>query len=149
MKIQFAFVFDLKNRAIQPKQKGLIELRAYLHRKRFYYSTKIEIYRKEWNENRKEVNERNPDSALLNIQLRKTLTGIENLQTEHIFKDKPFTLDNVKEYFKNKKAKPKSYIDFVKAELEADKLLTAKTKTQHLNTIKKNAGIYRTKGRSV
>lgn len=98
MKIQFDFVFDRKNRAIQPKQKGLIELRAYLHRKRFYYSTKIEIYRKEWNENRKEVNERNPDSALLNIQLRKTLTGIENLQTEHIFKDKPFTLDNVKEY---------------------------------------------------
>lgn len=137
MKAQFSFVYNRKKTAKKPSQKGLIELRAYLNPNAKYFSTKIEIKPGEWNAIKQEINSRHPDAESYNRRLRKLKSGIEHLQDEYHFKGKPFTLENVKDHFKSKRLKTSSFIDFVKSELEADKVLKQKTKIQHRNTINK------------
>ncbi|MGM3268076.1 Arm DNA-binding domain-containing protein, partial [Bacillus cereus group sp. BC255] len=88
-----SFVFDRKNIVKQPKQKGAISLRAYQSGKVKYFSTKIEVYEKEWNALKQEINNRHPDMEALNIQLKKFKSNIENLKAEYFVKNKPFTLD--------------------------------------------------------
>ncbi len=138
MKTDLSFVFDRKNTVKEPKQKGVISLRAYQNGKVKYFSTKIEIYEKQWNSSRQEINTRHADMEALNIQLQKFKSTIENLKAEYYVKNKPFTLDVIKTHIKKKDTYNKhSYIEFVKSELEADTILRAKTKIQHSNTIKK------------
>jgi integrase len=137
MKTDLSFVFDRKNTVKEPKQKGVISLRAYQNAKVKYFSTKIEVYEKEWNAKRQEINNRHPDTDELNMQLQIFKSKIEKLQTEYYAKNKAFTLDTIKDFIKSRKVNRYSYIEFVKDEIESDTLLRAKTKIQHLNTINK------------
>lgn len=137
MRTDLSFVFDRKNTVKQPKQKGVISLRAYQSGKVKYFSTKVEIYEKEWNAARQEINNRHPDMEVLNMQLQKFRSNIENLKAEYYVKSKAFSLDTIKEHLKKTKINTNSYIEFVKAELKADTLLKPKTKIQHSNTLKK------------
>lgn len=137
MRVQFNYVFDRKNKVKKPSEKGLLELRAYQNPKTKYFSTKIEVRKEEWNEIKQEIKNNHQDADDLNIQLRKLKSDINNKQTELLFKDKPFTLDDVKAQFKNKRVKSSSFIVFIKEEIKTDSSLKPKTKTQHYNTIKK------------
>lgn len=137
MRVQFNYVFDRKNKVKKPSQKGLIELRAYQNPSAKYVSTKIEVRKEEWNEIKQEVKTNHPDADDLNIQLRKLKSDVNDKQTEYCFKGKPFTLDDVKAHFKNKRLKTSSFIVFMREELTIDNSLKQKTKTQHYNSIKK------------
>ena len=137
MRVQFNYVFDRKNKVKKLSQKGLLELRAYQNPKTKWTSTKIKVKKEEWNEVKQEIKITHPDADDLNIQLRKLKNDINDKQTEFLFKDKPFTLDDVKAHFKNKRLKTSSFIVFIKEEIALDASLKPKTKTQHNNTIKK------------
>ncbi len=137
MKVEFNFVFDRKKKAPRPTDKAIIELRAYCNAKTKYLSTKIEICRQQWNEEKERINSKNSNADFLNGDLEKIIEKLNRARREAEFKNLSFSLDNVKAIFKNQRKQTVSFIDFTNEEIEKDNVLKIQTKRKHWDTIKK------------
>jgi hypothetical protein len=134
--INFKLVYNRKKGAKRNNETAIIEIRATLRgaRTQKYYSTKIKVTPLEWNEKDKRVI-KNKDADNHNYYLDKYINELKHLQYEKDFKKQPFTFEDVKAYFKQKKEVTSSFISFVNAEIDTDLSVKPKTKAQHRNTI--------------
>lgn len=136
--IKLTYVFDRKNKCSDNQIEGVIELRAYeAGTTPIYVSVKFKAKKSQWDKQNQRVNMKHPEAEEVNFYLDKYLHDLKNLKIERKFKNLPFTFDDVKGYFKKKTDKTNSYVSFVKQELANDLKLSAKTKTQHENTLNK------------
>lgn len=134
--IKINYVFDRKNKCTLGSTKGVIELRVYEDTRTYYITTKQYIKPIEWNKQTQRVNSKCADADDINFYLKRYEQDLTDLRLERKFKNLPFTINDVKNYFKKSNDKTSSYIKFVNDELTNDLKLTEKTKTQHKNTLR-------------
>lgn len=135
MKINFKAVFNRK-KVLNKEGKASIEIRVYENRKRVFFSTKIFVTPKEWDTKNGLIRSSHPQANELNIQIKKIISDLEKKQTENIFNDKPFTLENVKGLVGNN-IQNSSFVEFMRSEIKSDMTLSAKSKISHQNTLNK------------
>lgn len=131
-KINYNLVFNRKKR-LNSKGMALVQVEAYLSRKKMYFSTKVYLKPEQWDSKRRMV-KNHPNAEVLNHMLYEHIASIEQLELGLWQQGKNISL----ELLKNSIGKPvnisKSFFHFYKEEV-ASSSLKESTKQNHLSTL--------------
>lgn len=128
-KICYRPVYNRKNR-LNAQGAALLQVEAYLEKKKVYLSSHIYLKPEQWDEKRKVI-KRHPNAESLNYMLREFMIGLEQKEIECWKSGKEITLEIFKE--KNTMKEAKNFIDFVKKDIESTPH-KASTKQNRLTT---------------
>ena len=79
MKVKYDLLFDFKNDIEKKnKEKGLVQLRAYMNGQRRYFSTKIYLLPKEW-----DYKNNQPKDAYIARLIRNFIAGFQDFEINH------------------------------------------------------------------
>ena len=112
-KICYRPVFNRTNR-LNAQGKALLQVEAYLERKKIYFSTHIYLKPQQWNRKRCMV-VRHPEADALNYFLRDYILKLEQKEMEIWRKGREVSLDALKQELKSKTGK--SFLPFVEEEI--------------------------------
>ena len=131
-KISYNLVFNRKKN-LNKRGMALIQVEAYLNKKKMYLSTKIYIKPNQWDDKRKMV-KNHPNADILNCMLYEYISTIEQTELGLWQQGKEISLSLLKNLLKKPVSNEKSFLDFYKEEL-ATSSLKESTKHNHLSTL--------------
>ena len=114
-KISYNLVFNRKKR-LNKRGMALVQVEAYLNRKKMYFSTKIYLKPEQWDAKRNIV-KNHPNANVLNRMLYENIAAIE--QTEHGLwqQGKSISLDLLKNSIDKPLSNGRSFLTFFKEEI--------------------------------
>lgn len=130
-KIIYNLVFNRK-KALNKKGLALVQVEAYLNRKKKYFSTKVYLTVDQWDCRRRMV-KNHPNADAINRMLYEYIAEIEKRELELWQQRKLISLDSLKNSFENPD-NGSSFISFFKSEVENSSLKES-TKKNHLSTL--------------
>jgi integrase len=126
--IQFAVVYNSRNKKLRKDGTASVQIRAYLDKKRKYFATGIYVTPMQWSKKNNQVLN-HPHSLQYNGEIRRQLDELEVYALDWIKKHGGMTLEQLEGYYKYEDVQ--SFTDFWKYELEHDTKLTKITKKKH------------------
>lgn len=130
-KIIYNLVFNRK-KALNKKGLALVQVEAYLNRKKKYFSTKVYLSVEQWDYRRRMV-KNHPNADAINRMLYEYIAEIEKRELELWQQGKLISLDSLKNSLENQE-NGSSFIAFFKSEVENSSLKES-TKKNHLSTL--------------
>jgi integrase len=132
-KTRYTTVYNRKNQ-LNKQGKALVQIECYLNGKKKYFSTKIYLEPKDWNEKNRSIKTDFTNAIKLNKQIAETLRDLENFELDLINANKPFNLGMLEGFFKDENIK--SFTEFM--ELEIPKINgSSGTKKSHTTTLRR------------
>ncbi len=129
-KIIYNLVFNRK-RSLNERGMAVVQVEAYLNKRRKYFSTKIYLTPMQW-DNKKQIIKNHPNAEALNRMLYECVALIEKEELSLWQQGKLITLDALKEALLPHK-EDLSFLPFLKSEI-ANSSLNESTKKNHLST---------------
>ena len=112
-KICYQPIYNRKKK-LNSQGKALLQIEAYLERRKIYFSTHIYLSPEQW-DNRRKLIRKHPHAEALNYQIKEFLIQLESKELSLWKEGKVVTLDNLKEEFCHKNNK--SFLDFIKRDI--------------------------------
>ena len=112
-KICYQPIYNRKKK-LNSQGKALLQIEAYLERRKIYFSTHIYLSPEQW-DNRRKLIRKHPNAEALNYQIKEFLIQLESKELSLWKEGKVVTLDNLKEEFCHKNNK--SFLDFIKRDI--------------------------------
>jgi len=131
-KISYNLVFNRKKR-LNKRGMALVQVEAYLNRKKMYFSTKIYLKPEQWNAKRKMV-KNHPNANVLNRMLYENIAAIEQTELGLWQQGKSISLDLLKNSIDKPLSNGRSFLTFFKEEI-ANSSLKESTRQNHLSTL--------------
>lgn len=131
-KISYNLVFNRKKR-LNKKGMALIQVEAYLNRRKMYFSTKIYLKPEQWDMKRRMVRN-HPNADVLNRMLYEYIAAIEQAEFGLWQQGKSISLDLLKDSMDKPMSNGRSFLAFFKEEV-ANSSLKESTKRNHLSTL--------------
>lgn len=131
-KISYSLVFNRK-RKLNMKGMALVQVEAYLNRKKMYFSAKVYLKPEQWDTKRRMV-KNHPNADALNRMLYDYITAIEQKELTLWQQGKVITLDLLKENLAKPASQSHSFVSFFKEELSVSALKKS-TQQNHLSTL--------------
>ena len=128
-KICYQLIFNRKKK-LNSQGKALLQIEAYLEKRKIYFSTHIYLSPEQWDNKRKLIC-KHPHAEALNYQVKEFLIQLESKELTLWKEDKIISLERLKEEFRTKKNK--SFLDFVIKNI-ADSQSKESTKQNLLST---------------
>ena len=131
-KISYNLVFNRKKR-LNKRGMALVQVEAYLNRKKMYFSTKIYLNPEQWDAKRKMV-KNHPNANVLNRMLYENIAAIEQTELGLWQQGKSISLDLLKNSIDKPLSNGRSFLTFFKEEI-ANSSLKESTRQNHLSTL--------------
>ena len=131
-KISYNLVFNRKKR-LNKRGMALVQVEAYLNRKKMYFSTKIYLKPEQWDAKRKMV-KNHPNANVLNRMLYENIAAIEQTELGLWQQGKSISLDLLKNSIDKPLSNGRSFLTFFKEEI-ANSSLKESTHQNHLSTL--------------
>lgn len=131
-KISYNLVFNRKKR-LNKRGMALVQVEAYLNRKKMYFSTKIHLKPEQWDAKRKMV-KNHPNANVLNRMLYENIAAIEQTELGLWQQGKSISLDLLKNSIDKPLSNGRSFLTFFKEEI-ANSSLKESTRQNHLSTL--------------
>ncbi|WP_294628145.1 site-specific integrase [uncultured Bacteroides sp.] len=131
-KISYNLVFNRKKK-LNKKGTALVQVEAYLNRRKIYFSTKIYLKAEQWDAKRRMVKS-HPNADVLNRMLYEYMAAIEQTELELWQQGKAISLDLLKESLDKPISNERTFLSFYKEEV-ANSSLKESTKQNHLSTL--------------
>lgn len=131
-KISYNLVFNRKKK-LNKRGLALVQIEAYLNRKKMYFSTKIYLKPEQWDAKRKMV-KNHPNANVLNRMLYENIVAIEQIELKLWQQGKPISLDLLKNSIDRPLSNGRSFLTFCKEEI-INSPLKESTKQNHLSTL--------------
>ena len=131
-KISYNLVFNRKKR-LNKRGMALVQVEAYLNRKKMYFSTKIYFKAEQWDAKRKMV-KNHPNANVLNRMLYENIAAIEQTELGLWQQGKSISLDLLKNSIDKPLSNGRSFLTFFKEEI-ANSSLKESTRQNHLSTL--------------
>ena len=131
-KISYNLVFNRKKR-LNKRGMALVQVEAYLNRKKMYFSTKIYLKPEQWDTKRKMVRN-HPNANVLNRMLYENIAAIEQTELGLWQQGKSIWLDLLKNSIDKPLSNGRSFLTFFKEEI-ANSSLKESTRQNHLSTL--------------
>lgn len=131
-KISYNLVFNRKKR-LNKRGMALVQVEAYLNRKKMYISTKIYLKPEQWDAKRKMV-KNHPNANVLNRMLYENIAAIEQTELGLWQQGKSISLDLLKNSIDKPLSNERSFLIFFKDEI-ANSSLKESTRQNHLSTL--------------
>lgn len=131
-KISYNLVFNRKKR-LNKRGMALVQVEAYLNRKKMYFSTKIYLKPEQWDAKRKMV-KNHPNANVLNRMLYENIAAIEQTELGLWQQGKSISLDLLKNSIDKPLSNGRSLLTFFKEEI-ANSSLKESTRQNHLSTL--------------
>lgn len=131
-KISYNLVFNRKKR-LNKRGMALVQVEAYLNRKKMYFSTKIYLKPEQWDTKRKMV-KNHPNANVLNRMLYENIAAIEQTELGLWQQGKTISLDLLKNSIDKPLSNERSFLTFFKDEI-ANSSLKKSTRQNHLSTL--------------
>lgn len=131
-KIIYNLVFNRKKR-LNRNGMALVQIEAYLSRKKMYFSTKVYLKPEQWDAKRRMV-KNHPNANGLNRMLYEHIASIEQAELVLWQQGKPMSLGLLKNSIEKPETNNRSFISFYKDEV-ASSTLKESTKLNHLSTL--------------
>ena len=131
-KISYNLVFNRKKR-LNKRGMALVQVEAYLNRKKLYFSTKIYLKPEQWDAKRKMV-KNHPNANVLNRMLYENIAAIEQTELGLWQQGKSISLDLLKNSIDKPLSNGRSFLTFFKEEI-ANSSLKESTRQNHLSTL--------------
>ena len=128
-KICYQPIFNRKKK-LNAQGKALLQIEAYLEKRKIYFSTHIYLSPEQWDNKRKLIC-KHPHAEALNYQVKEFLIQLESKELSLWKEGKVISLERLKEEFSTKK--DKSFLDFVTKNIE-DSQSKESTKQNLLST---------------
>lgn len=130
-KISYTLVFNRKKK-LNKKGMALIQVEAYLNRRKIYFSTRVYLKPEQWDMKRRLV-KNHPNAEALNRMLYEFISAIEQKELGLWQHGKSISLDSLKESMEKPVSHENSFLDFFKEEVNSSSLKKS-TKRNHLST---------------
>ena len=130
-KIVYNLVYNRK-KCLNKQGKALVQIEAYLARKKKYFSTKVYLKPSQWDA-RRSIVKRHPNADGLNLLLQKQIESLEKTELELHRYDKRVSLEALKDAAKNADSRH-SFIAFCHREV-ANAPIKESTRRNHLTTL--------------
>lgn len=130
-KIIYNLVYNRK-RSLNKKGMALVQVEAYLDRKKKYFSTKVYLKPEQW-DNKKLIVKNHPNADALNRLIYEFMAMIEKKELELWQQGRHISLELLKEVLSTNENKT-SFISFCRQEI-ANSALKESTKRNHLSTL--------------
>lgn len=130
-KITYNLVYNRKKK-LNKKGTALVQVEAYLQRKKKYFSTKVYLKPEQW-DNRKRLIRDHPNKDSLNQMIHQFISDIESVELDLWRQGKIVTLSMLKEISKHSNSL--SFLVFYEKEVENANLKES-TKLNHLSTLR-------------
>ena len=131
-KISYNLVFNRKKR-LNKRGMALVQVEAYLNRKKMYFSTKIYLKPEQWDAKRKMV-KNHPNANVLNRMLYENIAAIEQTELGLWQQGKSISLDLLKNSIDKPLSNGRSFLTIFKEEI-ANSSLKESTRQNHLSTL--------------
>lgn len=131
-KISYSLVFNRKKK-LNMKGVSLVQVEAYLNRKKVYFSTKVYLKPEQWDAKRRMIRN-HPNSDALNRMLYDYITALEQIELGLWQRGKSISLDSLKDEIVKPTNHDNSFITFFKEEIN-NSSLKENTKLNHLSTL--------------
>ena len=131
-KISYNLVFNRKKR-LNKRGMALVQVEAYLNRKKMYFSTKIYLKPEQWDAKRKMV-KNHPNANVLNRMLYENIAAIEQTELGLWQQGKSISLDLLKNSIDKPLSNGRSFLTFFKEEM-ANSSLKESARQNHLSTL--------------
>lgn len=131
-KISYNLVFNRKKR-LNKKGMALVQVEAYLNRKKMYFSTKVYLKPDQWDAKRRMV-KNHPNADVLNRMLYEYTSAIEQTELGLWQQGKTISLELLKNSIDKPVANEKSFLAFFREEI-ANSPLKESTRQNHLSTL--------------
>ena len=128
-KIYYQPIYNRKKK-LNAQGKALLQIEAYLEKRKIYFSTHIYLSPEQWDNKRKLIC-KHPHAEALNYQVKEFLIQLESKELSLWKEGKVISLERLKEEFSTKK--DKSFLDFVTKNIE-DSQSKESTKQNLLST---------------
>ena len=128
-KIYYQPIYNRKKK-LNAQGKALLQIEAYLEKRKIYFSTHIYLSPEQW-DNRRKLICKHPHAEALNYQVKEFLIQLESKELDLWKEGKVISLERLKEVFCTKK--DKSFLDFVIKDIE-DSQSKVSTKQNLLST---------------
>ena len=130
-KIVYNLVYNRK-KALNRRGMALVQIEAYLHQRKKYFSTKVYLKPEQWDERRQLV-KCHPNSEAVNWWLNECVARIEKVELDLWQQGKAISLDAIKEAIR-KKENVRSFFAFYAHEA-SQAVLKESTRKNHLTTL--------------
>lgn len=131
-KISYNLVFNRK-KSLNKKEMALVQVEAYLNRKKMYFSTKVYLKPEQWDSKRRMV-KGHPNADGLNRMLYEYIAAIEQKELALWQQGKNISLDSLKDYLTEPINNSNSFLVFFKNEINNSSLKDS-TKQNHFSTL--------------
>ena len=131
-KISYNLVFNRKKR-LNKRGMALVQVEAYLNRKKMYFSTKIYLKPEQWDAKRKMV-KNHPNANVLNRMLYENIAAIEQTELGLWQQGKSISLDLLKNSIDKPLSNGRSFLTSFKEEI-ANSSSKESTRQNHLSTL--------------
>lgn len=131
-KISYSLVFNRK-KSLNKKEMALVQVEAYLNRRKMYFSTKVYLKPEQWDSKRRMV-KGHPNADGLNRMLYEYIAAIEQKELALWQQGKNISLDSLKEYLTEPINNSNSFLVFFKNEINSSSLKDS-TKQNHFSTL--------------
>lgn len=131
-KIIYNLVFNRK-KALNKKGMALVQVEAYLKRKKKYFSTKVYLKPEQW-EPKKRIVKNHPNAEALNRMLYEYMAEIEKKELGLWQQGKSINLEVLKSSLSSTQEDDTSFLSFYRKEVETASLKDS-TKRNHLSTL--------------
>ena len=112
-KVCYQPIFNRKKK-LNAQGKALLQIEAYLEKRKIYFSTHIYLSPEQWDNKRKLIC-KHPHAEALNYQVKEFLIQLESKELSLWKEGKVVTLESLKEEFCM--PKEKSFLDFIKKDI--------------------------------
>lgn len=129
-KISYRFVYNRK-KCLNDRGTALVQVEAYLNKKKVYFSTHIYLPPEQW-DNRRKMIKAHPNQDALNAMLREFIIELESKELSLWRQGKTVTLGLIKDSLKS--GADDSFLPFIRQEVDASQLKES-TKRNHRTTI--------------
>ena len=131
-KISYSLVFNRKKK-LNKKGMALVQVEAYLNRRKMYFSTRVYLKPDQWDVKRRMV-KNHPNSDALNRMLYDFIADIEQKELGLWQQRRSISLDSLKDSIDKPENSGNSFLTFFKEEVNNSSLKES-TKQNHLSTL--------------
>ena len=131
-KISYSLVFNRKKK-LNKKGMALVQVEAYLNRRKMYFSTRVYLKPDQWDVKRRMV-KNHPNSDALNRMLYDFIADIEQKELGLWQQRRSISLDSLKDSIEKPENNGNSFLTFFKEEV-SNSSLKESTRQNHLSTL--------------
>lgn len=131
-KIIYNLVFNRKKQ-LNKKGMALVQIEAYLNKKKKYFSTKVYLRPDQWDAKKRRIRN-HPNADALNRMIYEYMADLEKKELGLWQQRKSITLDALKETLVTIQGEEESFLNFFKKEILSSRLKES-TKQNHLSTL--------------